>query len=172
MSKIKRMRGYSTRDRFVYYSGMEEINNRDTCWIWKGGKDKDGYGVIMTGSLEGKIKRIRSHRYSWEYFFGTIPNGMLVCHKCDNPACVNPDHLFLGTFKDNTQDMIQKGRKGYNNLGGCRNPRGKLSSQQVVSIRELFSTGRYTKRQLGRMFNIGDRQIGYIVRFESWKENL
>lgn len=84
-----------------------KVHRTDKCWIFLGAKDKAGYGRININ----KINRT-AHRVSYELVFGKIKgNKMVVCHKCDNPPCVNPDHLFLGTYKDNTQDMIIKGRK-------------------------------------------------------------
>src|SRR5678816_769446 len=92
----------------------------DGCWIWTADKMTSqqkrrtqrgaGYGNFM---INGCTKRVFAHRFSWELHFGPIPPGMLVCHRCDNPSCVRPDHLFLGTHKDNTQDMIRKGRHAH-----------------------------------------------------------
>lgn len=76
------------------------------CWIWMGFTNPKGYGLLTVNS-----KNKFSHRLSWELHNGTIDSGLLVCHRCDIPPCVNPDHLFLGTPKDNAQDMIKKGRR-------------------------------------------------------------
>jgi hypothetical protein len=78
----------------------------EKCWFWTGLKTWDGYGVMGIGR-----RQYRAHRISYEVFHGIQADGFSVCHRCDNPICVNPDHLFLGSPKDNTQDMIQKGRK-------------------------------------------------------------
>lgn len=75
------------------------------CWIWTANSDKDGYGQFRIGK-----KMMRPHRFSYEHFVGEIPNGMYVLHKCDIPSCVRPEHLFVGTQKDNVADMIKKGR--------------------------------------------------------------
>lgn len=173
--------GISLRDlhgRFVSIPTNEKFwkktNKRsdDECWEWAGQKDKDGYGVLSSSILDGKIKRLRAHRYSWKMNFGDIPSGMFVCHKCDNPSCVNPKHLFLGTPKDNTQDMLKKGRRP--NTTGTRgedHPKAKLTWEKVRLIRKLYLSSNYTNRELGKRFEIGDRQIGYIVRNETWKED-
>ena len=78
-----------------------------TCWIWKGAKDDKGYGILSSKHGGNPHK---AHRISWRIFFGPIPRGMNVCHRCDVPACVRPEHLFLGTQKDNMQDASRKGR--------------------------------------------------------------
>jgi hypothetical protein len=79
---------------------------RGDCLIWTGQRTRDGYGVIGIG----RGKQYRVHRIAWEVCYGAIPDGLLVCHKCDTPLCVNIDHLFLGTAKDNVHDMMNKGR--------------------------------------------------------------
>lgn len=82
------------------------VKKTDDCWIWDSPRrDKDGYGWFRPGG-----RRISTHRFSWLYHRGPIPEGMSVLHRCDRPYCVNPDHLWLGTQKDNVQDMMQKGR--------------------------------------------------------------
>ena len=156
-----------TKEKFWRY-----VQKTDSCWNWVGGIDKDKYGTIMTCKAEGKIHRKRAHRVSWEIHNGQIPDRLWVLHHCDNPSCVNPEHLFLGTPKDNTQDMIRKGRHGKTGCRGENHRNVKLNWEKVNQIRQLFSTGKFTKRDLGKMFNIGDRQIGYIVRFEMWRNDV
>src|SRR3954467_3950831 len=87
------------------------VNQQTRCWEWTSTKIKYGYGRMNIGGR--KFKWILAHRLSWELHFGEIPDGTLVCHRCDNPCCVNPNHLFLGTHMDNCQDKIRKGRARY-----------------------------------------------------------
>lgn len=89
-------------------------NGHGGCWLWVGGRSAAGYGVLKSLGVNGDKSIIFAHRLSWEYHNqSTIPDGLFVCHKCDNPRCVNPTHLFIGTAKDNVYDMIQKGRHSW-----------------------------------------------------------
>jgi hypothetical protein len=118
-------RGVPAIDRFYLQTEVS-----DECWLWKGGKDSDGYGS-MRSEVDG-VKFDRAHRFSYAYFNGPIAKGLCVCHSCDNPSCVNPEHLFLGTHMDNQRDMIAKGRQ--NTPFGEQLPQTKLTVDQVVSI--------------------------------------
>ena len=98
----KKKRKY-VKDRFNYL-----VIKQEGCWGWKGSIIRNNYGTVKYEN-----KNLFSHRVSWIIYKGEIPKGMLVCHSCDNPICTNPEHLFLGTYKDNMQDMIKKGRAGW-----------------------------------------------------------
>ncbi len=134
----------------------------DDCWEWSGGRGSNQYG-----RMSYQCKSMSMHRFSWMIHNGSIPNGMLILHHCDNPPCVNPKHLFMGTQQDNMDDMINKGR--------AIAPKGevqghsKLNADQVRAIRQLYATGKYLQRELGEMYGVHGHHIGSIVRREWWK---
>lgn len=128
------------------------------CWEWsrylKHDKGRStGYGTFK---LFGKNRS--THRFSWELHFGKIPEGMCVCHKCDNRKCVNPEHLFLGTNQDNNVDAQLKGRLSI-----------KLSKNQVVSIRELNGIYGIKQTKIAEIFNVSPSVINGIVHYKFWK---
>lgn len=109
------------------------------CWLWNATINNAGYGMVKRNN-----KISLAHRASYELYCEEISDGMIVCHKCDNRSCVNPDHLFLGSYKDNTRDMIEKGRRwtgdrsvimrNNTNSQGCKNTGAKLTEEQVIAI--------------------------------------
>lgn len=116
--------------------------NRDTasgCWLWTANKNNKGYGMFSVSSYVGKQL---AHRLAFADAHGAIPKGALVLHSCDNPRCVNPHHLRLGTFKDNVADMDQRGRRVPNGLRGVSSPGAMLSDAQVIQIRKDYVAGR------------------------------
>jgi hypothetical protein len=115
-----------------------------------------------------------AHRVSWRMHNGDIPKGMVICHKCDNPPCVRPDHLFLGTYSDNTQDMIRKGRINTKwGLGKRRTTGGtghcKLTAEDVRSMREMGDEG-VARRKLRAMFGVSRSTVDYVLRRIIWKQ--
>jgi len=128
------------------------------CWIWMGGTTVRGYGQI-----ESKGMKHYAHRVSYELFVGPIPKGMYVCHSCDNVACVNPNHLFLGTQKENLQDMASKGRS----TRGVKNPMAKLSEEDVKDIKYLINTG-LSSKDLGVEYGVSSAAINLIKQGKRW----
>lgn len=130
------------------------------CWIWIDVPSSTGYGHLSIGSRSF----ILAHRLSWMIHFGDIPDGLLVCHKCDNKICVNPDHLFLGTGVDNMQDAVSKDKV----------PRGEshsmavLSDDQVELIREFYVKGSrdFSTYALAKLFGVSQMHISRIVRYK------
>jgi len=142
---------------------QSRIHKTTSCWKWTGSKDMCGYGVIKFHQ-----KSLKAHRVAYEIATGRSPESLCVLHKCDNPACVNPDHLFLGTPGDNARDRSQKGRAG--DIRGEKNGRAKLSVEQVAEIRRLYQETRISKVKLGKRFGVSDTQIGFIVRNKEWRQ--
>jgi hypothetical protein len=143
------------------------------CWLWQANKNNMGYGMIRFG---GKIDKVLAHRVSYFLRNGPISDEICVLHRCDTPACVNPDHLFLGTKKDNNDDMTRKGRRrwGHNPLYPPPIHRGeaansaKLTEAQVLEIRALMAAGA-TGPQMAIKFGIARSTANRIKRRFGWK---
>ncbi len=147
-----------------------KVERTETCWLWKAGTDSGGYGHIFAfGQQE------QAHRVSYAITYGEIPEGMNVQHECDNPPCVRPDHLFLGTQADNTADMWAKGRGvlpiGVVPFGECH-PHHKLEENEVIAIRDRYKEGNVPQRSLAAEYRISRGQISKIVLGHNWKHLL
>jgi hypothetical protein len=148
----------------------EKVKKAPGCWTWTAAKYANGYGLF---AFSQPWRRGYAHRASWELAFGAIPDGLWVLHHCDNPACVRPDHLFLGTHADNMRDMKSKGRWNLNgartSLAGENHPMRRLTETAVRDIRRRFAAGGITKRALAREYGVHEAHIGSIVRGRTWK---
>ncbi len=172
------MPSHRIEPEFRFWLLVDKDSSPCGCWLWIGNILKPGgYGQFSLGG--GKMTV--ASRYSWEYFFGPIPQGMLVCHDCpegDNRACVNPMHLFLGTPKENTRDAARKGRMASGKRSGAhthpeRIRRGeqqgqhKLTAAQVLEIRQRALTEFY--KDIAADYGISYGLVGHIVSRRAWK---
>jgi hypothetical protein len=122
----------------------KNVDKTDGCWNWTGTLTEKGYGRFKTST-----KNWRAHRLSYEMHCGAVPDGMQVLHECDNPSCVRPDHLFLGTNADNMADKCAKGRESHYSPKGEQSGRAKLTEAQVLDIRGASGTAAEIARQFG-----------------------
>lgn len=164
----KRASKYNTRpvaDRFwekVNKNGPIVSSVDSQCWIWTDHLTKDGYGKFYAG----KGKSRYAHRTAWELANGD-PGSFCVLHKCDNPACVRTDHLFLGTQTDNMRDMHDKCRGSH--ATGNRHPNAKLTDDDVRVIRIIYSLKLMNQPMMAKIYNVGLTVIGKCLRGETWK---
>ena len=133
---------------------FDKVQKTDSCWIWTGAKNQLGYGVF---------RNQKAHRFSFEISKGVIPNSIHVCHSCDNPACVNPDHLFLGTPKINASDRNAKSRQARGEMFGSR---VKLTANQVVEIRSINGE---SHASIAKRFGVSQTTITAVINKKTWK---
>jgi len=139
-----------------------KVKKTDGCWLWTGRiGGRYGYGTFWDNDRK---RNVPAHRVSFELSIGPIPKGLFVCHKCDNGVCVNPNHLFLGTPKDNTADMLRKEREAR----GTRNGAAKLKPENIPVIRELRRQGT-SLDSIAERFGMSRERIRDIVRGITWK---
>lgn len=150
----------SLRERFDARCGAA---GDDDCWNWTGMIDAKGYAIIWDGK-----KTLRANRVSYALHVGEPPPDLLVCHHCDNPSCVNPSHLFLGTAADNNADRDAKGRHGHGPLpAGEKHPAAKLTNADVRDIRAALASGGSWRRTAKR-FGVSKKTIGDIKMGRRW----
>lgn len=136
------------------------------CWYWRGSRNRLGYGQMVTTLGETK-----AHRVSWVLHHGPIPSGQHVLHRCDVRACVNPDHLFLGSHAENMADMVAKGRHVNSPKFGEDNPMSKLTRDQVRHIRELYRAGGFTMKQLADLNNVSVMTVQRAITRQTWSKS-
>lgn len=135
------------------------VNAQTECWEWQGYKNKGGYGVLSKDNLT-----YLCHIFSYEQFVGNIPEGLCVCHTCDNPGCVNPSHLFLATNEENSEDRNRKGRT----LKGDKSPTATLTEKQVIRIKKMIEKG-ISNTHIGKKFGVTSWTISRIKCGKNWK---
>jgi len=149
-----------------FWSKIDKSRGSKSCWPYTAGRNWYGYGMFNPTSK----KHVPAHRYMWQLKNGPIPKGMLICHKCDNPPCCNPDHLFIGTPADNMRDKVRKGRQSTKvpkprygeDHHNCR-----FSNEQVRAMRDLYEKCGWKQLALARVFNTPVATIHGIVRYKS-----
>ncbi len=156
-NKNERAVGSTPEERF--WSRVAVTADIERCWNWQGGVDRDGYGRVYVNG-----KRTGSHRVAWFYVKGVWPTAHIL-HSCDNPSCVNPNHLREGTDQDNRNDAVSRGRQAR----GETNGNVKLTEAQVIEIRERYADGGITYQSLGEMFGVRVASISRIVKRKYWR---
>lgn len=137
-----------------------EVTWPSKCWNWRGPKYHFGHGVFAF-----RRKPARAHRISWIIANGEIPEGQLVLHKCDNPACVNPNHLYLGSSKDNNRDMVNRGRQ-YTRKGIAY----KFTFEIAKKIRARYKAEKISCEKLAREYNVSYTTMNLLLRGKTWSE--
>ena len=136
----------------------------DECWEWKASRSPFGYGHF------GINRRILlTHRVCWTIRNGAIPLGLCVCHRCDNPSCVHPSHLFLATQIQNLADRDRKNRASGGSSCGASNPAATLTENQVRQIRRRYAHAQITQRELAAEYNVSRRHVGRILQHQRWQ---
>ena len=162
---LRRELGYKKTNRKITDATGYIFNNIafgvSDCWTWTGNKNSDGYG-IMPHSMDGKL----SHRFVYEMYKGELSSKDVVMHTCDNPPCVNPNHLMKGTQAENISDMVAKKRQW--RPVGSSNPKAKLDNEKVSEIRRLFNNGKEVKH-IAKLYDVAISTIYRVVKGESWK---
>lgn len=143
-------RGQSADERLRWYGWRVTSSG---CWEWLGGRDRYGYGKV---GCYGKI--FLAHRLAYLAWIGLIPNGMSIRHSCDNPPCINPEHLIIGTNADNVRDRVTRHRS-----------HSKLSEDDVVAIRKTYAVGDITLKKLAEQYNVSFQLIGLVVNRKNWR---
>ena len=150
-------REYTEKVKQRFFAKVEKTEG---CWNWTAARTIFGYGKFSVNHRE-----IMAHRASWEMHFGEIEKGIFVCHKCDNPSCIRPDHLFLGTPTENNHDMVKKGRDV--RLRGEQHPHAKLTEEIVREIKIKLKNG-LSRRNLCREYGVAESTIGNIKNGNNW----
>lgn len=146
----------SAETRFV---ALIELIPFHSCWEWLGYIEGGGYGTFREG-----LRKTRAHIFSYKLYNGDIPNGLNVCHSCDNPSCVNPNHLWLGTSKQNAEDCVRKGRRPR----GERHHKACLSYKDVASIKQEWKDKHTNQRIMAERYGVSKSTINAVLTGQNW----
>lgn len=134
------------------------------CWTWRGALNGHGYGQLAVGAARPEI----ASRAAYMAWVGPLADGAVVCHRCDNPPCINPAHLFIGTRGDNNQDMAAKGRHAH----GARAPYARLTDADVFEIRRRYAAGGIRYVDLADEYGVSKSEIGHVVLGKRWRHSF
>lgn len=148
----------TSHDEFAEKFWARVDQSGDGCWPWTAGRFDSGAGAVW---VDGKARK--AHRIAWILTNGPLADRELICHKCDNPVCCRPDHLFVGSHRDNTQDMLRKGR-------GNRDGKRHLTPEQVMAIRDKYAAGGVTLKSLGDEYGVSFVAIHLAVTRKTWAD--
>jgi hypothetical protein len=171
MKKQKAFRspiGASNQERFENYFLPEPMSG---CYLWTGGTTKWGHGYFNHRKPDGSFHTYIAHRYAYVQKYGPIPDGMFACHKCNNASCVNPDHIYIGTPKQNTHDAMRIGRHRSVRrelLSSERNGRAVLTWDAVRKMRAEYATGGITKSDLAHKYGVSPTAASLAIRRKTW----
>lgn len=153
-----------------FWPKVDKSAGESGCWIWLGRKKPRGYGLLSVSPTPKTRRMAYAHRLSYVINRGSIPEGLCVCHHCDNPSCVNPAHLFLGTNADNTADKVAKGRAKGSPQVGEKNHNARLTPADVREIRRRYAANEGSQEVIARDYGVRQAHVSRIVRRTAWQE--
>jgi hypothetical protein len=153
-------------DPKIRFHRKYKVNQETGCWEWTGAKIKGGYGAF-NARINGRL--YSAHRFSYWLYYGDFDQNLHVCHKCDTPSCVNPEHLFLGTNLDNRRDCQKKGRfKNVKQLRGEKNSNAKYTNKFILQIRYEYAVNKLTNAAICRKYNLKNQVVSLIINRIRW----
>jgi hypothetical protein len=164
-----RCRGVWDRSRTTpaerFWAKVDRSGGYDACWLWTGDQHEHGYGRMWVPKPDGSRGFVYAHRFSWEAAHGAVPEGLSVLHRCDNPPCCNPAHLFVGTQAANNADRDDKDRVRH----GDTHRNARLTAKAVREIRAIYGTGAVGMRRLAALYEVSAQTISDVVHGKTWR---